>query len=217
MTARIARAVMAVATCLMSEHRRAWTAAMRAEFAVAAEEGAALPFAFGCLATAARELLTREEGRFTLTSYALALGLMLPMAAVQIGCAVFGLPYLYPDRAGLTGALLQGREHEALVRGIYQAAVPSLAMLLVLLGLGHVRIAWAMLDRDWASVRRLGAFALAAAATLIGFMGVLFLDGRQALTQAGVLAIELAVVTLVARWHAQLHPPAPAKAPARPG
>lgn len=214
MKAPFARAIMGLATCVLTDSRREWAAAMRSEFEVAVEDGTPLSFAFGCLATALRELLSREEGRFAVTSYALALGLMLPMAALQIGCAVFGLPYLYPGRTGLSGALLQGSEHELLIRGVYQAAIPSIALLLLLLGLGHVRIAWAMLDHDWARVRRLGALTLAASTTLLAFMAVLFLDGTQALTQTAILSIELATLAMITKWHAQLFP---AAVPTRPG
>src|SRR3546814_3438951 len=87
---------------------------------------------------------------------------MIPMAALQIGCAPFGLPYLYPGREGLSGALLVGSEHEALIRGVYQTAVTPLAFLLLLLGLGHLGIAQAMLQREWDRVRRIGALTLAA-------------------------------------------------------
>lgn len=204
MMAAVSRAVMAVAVCCLDGSRREWSAAMRAEFETAAAEGKPLPFAIGCLAAACREMLTRREGRFTLTNYALALGLMIPMAALQIGCALLGFPYLYPGQAGLPGALLEGAAHEALIRGLYQAAIPSLTLLLLLLGLGHLRIAWAMLERDWTRVTRTGTLMLAAGTTLIIFMGVFFLDSSQALLQAAVLAIELATVWMVARWHAQL-------------
>src|SRR3546814_18365761 len=78
-------------------------------------------------------MLTREEGRYTLTNYALARGVMIPMAALKIGCALFGLPYLSPGREGLSGALLVGSEDEALIRGVYQTAGPPLAFLLLLL------------------------------------------------------------------------------------
>lgn len=200
----IARAVMALALCCLGESRREWRAAMRAEFEVAAEDGTPLWFAGGCLIAALRELVTREEGRFVLTSYALILGLLLPMAALQIGCAVLGLPYLYPNQQGLTGALLEGNAHEPLLRSIYQSAIPSLALLQLLIGLGHLRIAWAMLEGDWRGVMRVATLTLAAVATLLLFMGVLFLDGSQVLLQGGVLAIELATLAGVARWHAQL-------------
>ncbi|TGX43486.1 hypothetical protein E5A74_09255 [Sphingomonas naasensis] len=205
---------MALAVCCFGESRREWARAMRAEFEAAAADGRPLLFALGCLAAAWRELLTREEGRFVLTSYALALGLMLPMAALQIGCAVLGLPYLYAGQNGLRGALLDGGTQELLLRGVYQAAVPSLSVLLLLVGVGHLRIAWAMLERDWSRVTRMGSLSLAAAATLILFMAALFLDGSQALLQAMILAIELATVSVVARWHAQLFPPR-AEEPAR--
>lgn len=203
MTAAIARAIMALAACCTDARHRQWSAAMRAEFEVALLDGHALRFATGCLAAAWRTMLTREEGWFTLSSYALTLGIMLPMAALQIGCALFGFPYLYPGEGGLAGALLEGRAHEGLLRGTYQHAVPSLSFLLLMLGVAHLRIAWAMLERDWACVRRWGGGALAAAVTLLLLMAVLFLDAGQAMLQAVVLAIELATVTIVAQWHAQ--------------
>ena len=157
-----------------------------------------------CLAAAGRDMLSREDGRFTLTSHVLALGLIVPMAAIQIGCAFFGFPYLYPGHEGLAGALLLGGDHLDLVRGFYQSAVPTLGLLLVALGVGHLRIAWAMLDRDWDRVRRMGTFTLAVATTLTLFMSALFLDSSRALLQAGILALELAVLWLLARWSGRL-------------
>ncbi|MFA6113910.1 MAG: hypothetical protein WC729_07950 [Sphingomonas sp.] len=213
MKATVSRAVMALAVCCLDESRREWSAAMLAEFEAAVTDGKPLLFAIGCLAAAWREMLTRERGRFVLTNYALVLGVMIPMAALQIGCALLGLPYLYPGQHGLSGALLEGGTHEGLLRGVYQAAIPSLAFLQLLIGLGHLRIAWVMLNRDWAGVTRSGMRMLAAAATLILFMGVLFLDSTQALLQGAVLAIELAAVSMVARWHVQLSPAAGTQQP----
>jgi hypothetical protein len=208
MKALFSRAAMALAACLLGERRHEWSAAMRIEFEEALADGRPFGFALGCLAAAARELLTRQEGHFALTSHVLALGLMLPIAALQIGCALFGLPYLFPDAQGLSGAMLVGAAHENLLRGVYQAAIPSLTLLQLLIAAGHVCIAWKMLDSDWAGVARWAARTAAGAATLVLFMSVLFLNGSQALLQGAVLAIELATVSVVARWHAQL-PPAP--------
>jgi hypothetical protein len=117
---------------------------------------------------------------------------------------LLGLPYLYAEQDGVRVALLDAGPQEVHLRGVYQAAIPSLALLLLLLGLGHLRIAWAMLESDWSRVTRMGILALAGAATLIIFMNALYLDSSQALLQAALLAIELAIVSAVARWHAQL-------------
>jgi hypothetical protein len=208
MRVAVSRAIMALALCCLDESRREWSAAMSVEFEAALADGKPLPFAAGCLTAAWRELLTREKGRFFLTNYALVLGVMIPMAALQIGCALFGLPYLYPGQHGLSGALLEGSAHEALLRSVYQAAIPSITLLQLLIGLGHLRIAWVMLNRDWTGASRSGMRTLAAAATLILLMGVLFLDSTQALLQIAVLTIELATIAVVARWHAQLFPAA---------
>lgn len=208
MMAAVSRSVMALAVCCLGESRREWSLAMQVEFETAVAEGKPLLFAIGCLAAALRELLTREEGHFALTNYALVLGLMIPMAALQIGCALLGLPYLYPGRHGLSGALLAGGAHEAVMRSIYQAAIPSLALLQLSIGLGHLRLAWVMLERDWAGVTRLATLTLATVATLILFMSVLFLNSTQALLQGAVLVVELATVSMVARWHAHISPAA---------
>jgi hypothetical protein len=208
-----ARALMALAICALDQSRRDWAMAMRAEYEEATAEGASLSFAAGCLIAAWREMLTRPEGQFTLTSYGLALGLILPMAAIQIGCAVLGLPYLYPGQHGLPGALLLGGAQEHHMRSVYQAAIPVMAFLLLLLGIGQLCIAWAMLDRNWARVARIFMLTFAAAATLIIFMGALFIDSRQALLQTAVLLVELATIWMVARWHASLYPAARAEHP----
>ena len=202
----VARALMALTERCLGDHRRAWALAMRAEFEVAAEEQKPLTFAMGCLLAALREMPTQEEGRFVLANYALVLCLMIPMAALQIGCAALGFPYLFVGQGGLRGAIAAGSTQEMLLGSTYQAAVPSFSLLLLLLGIGHLRIAWAMLERDWSRVISMGALTLAATATLVIFMTALFLDATQPMLQAAVLAIELAAVSVVTRWHAQLQP-----------
>jgi len=206
MKAWFARALLRLAAACLGERKRDWAMAMEAELDTAIAEGAPLQFAFGCLLAAGRGLFAAEEGQFVLTSYAVAIGVLLPMAALQIGCALFGLPYLYPGRHGMGGAMIDGGLQENLLRGVYQAAIPSLALLQLLIGLGHLRIAWVVLERDWAAALRWGSLSLAAAATLVTFLSVLFIDGRQALLQGAVLAIELAIIASVARWHAHFSP-----------
>ncbi|MET3709937.1 hypothetical protein ABIC65_000617 [Sphingomonas trueperi] len=206
-----ARALLRVASACLGERKRDWAMAMEAELDTAIAEGAPVQFALGCLLAAGRGLIAAEEGHFVLASYAVAIGVLLPMAALQIGCALFGLPYLYPGQNGLVGALIDGSQQESALRSVYQAAIPSLALLQLLIGLGHLRIAWVVLERDWSAALRWGSLSLAASATLVTFLSVLFIDGRQALLQGAVLAIELAIIASVARWHAHFSPgPVPA-------
>lgn len=206
MKAAIPRAMMAMAAACMGERRRDWSMAMQAEFETAADEGEALPFAAGCLATAWREMFTREEGHFLLTSYSLALGLMIPMATLQIGSALLGLPYLYPAGDGLPVALIEGGGRHGVLNNVHMG-VPSFTLLMLILGVGHLRLAWAMLDRDWSRVLRVAIAMLAAVTTLVLVMSAFFLDSSRVLLHGGVLVIELATVAMVARWHAQFSPP----------
>lgn len=197
----LARALMKLTEACLSPRDAEWAAAMRAEFAVAVHEGASLSFALGCLVASWRQMLRREEGWLLLARYGLVLALMLPMAALQVGCALFGLPYLYPGDSGVAGAMVVGSEHEVLIRATYQAAVVPLNLMLLLLGIGHLLIGWALLDGDWGRARGLGMAGLAVALTLILLMTVLFLDSRQALLQAAILAVELAGIGAAAWWH----------------
>ncbi len=204
MTLSLSRAILAIATACMGEDRQTWSRAMNAEYPAAADEGRALSFAAGCLVAAWWQMLTSAQGRLVLTSYAVALGIMVPMAAIEIGCAVFGLPYLYPDQRGLSGALLVGGSHEALLRHTYLSAIPALALVQLGAGAGHLRLAWSLLDRDWAGALRWSIWTLAAMITLVIFMGVFFLDSRQALMQGCVVGIELAMLLVIIRRHAEL-------------
>lgn len=205
MTRSLSRAILAIATACMNEDRQAWSRAMNAEYHAAAAEGQELSFAIGCLVAAWRELLTSAQGRFLLTNYAVALGIMVPMAAIEIGCAIFGLPYLYPDQRGLPGALLVGGSQEALLRHTYLSAIPALALLQLVAGAGHLRLAWSLLDRDWAGALRWSTLTLAGMFTLVIFMGVFFLDSRQALMQGCVVVIEVAILLLIKGRYVELH------------
>ena len=202
----LSRVVLAVASACMGEDRQTWSRAMEAEYQVAAAQGEALSFAAGCLLAAWREMLASAQGRFVLTSYAAALFIMVPMAAIEIGCAIFGLPYLYTDQRGLAGALLIGGSHEALLRETYLSAVPALAFAQLVAGIGHLRLAWSLVDRDWAAALRWSMWTLAGLTTLVIVMGVFFLDSRQALMQCGIVVIELATVLFMIGRHAQLQP-----------
>ena len=194
MTRFVATAVMALAVRCLGDHRREWAFAMEAEFEAAAEDGRPLAFAIGCLAAAWRGMPTHAEGRFVLASHALAIGLLVPMAALLLMGVLFGFPHLPAIGGG----------PEPIFTDAHWSAVPSLAGLVLLLGVGRLLLAWALLDRDWARVAVIGRLNAAVAATLVTFAGVLFLDDTRALLQAAALAVELIIVATMACWHDRL-------------
>lgn len=206
MTSFAARALMTLARCCFGEHRRDWAQAMEVEFNTAAEDGNSLRFAIGCLIAAWREMPTHAEGRFVLADHALAVGLIVPMAALLITGVLLGFPFLSPDHVGVHGLLVGSGGPEPSLNEGNRAAVPSLATLVFLLGVGHLLMAWVMLDRDWARVIVMAKLNAATAATLVGFMAVLFLDDTRALVQAAALAVELTAIWGLARWHHHLQP-----------
>lgn len=203
MKSSLSRAILALAMAWMGDDRRDWAAAMTAEFEVAADDGRAMSFAAGCLFAAARQLVASAPGRFVMTSYVVALGIMLPMAALQIACAVFGLTYLYPGHHGLSGAMIEGMS-TVWMRGFYQSAGPMLAMLQLVIGIAHLRLAWLLLEREWAAATRWSVWTLAVSTTLILFMGALFIDVRQAAIMGGVVVLEFAILLTLSSRHADL-------------
>jgi hypothetical protein len=205
MRGALSRALMALAARSMGEGRRDWAAAMQAEYD-AVDKADALHFAAGCFVAAWRDLLRREEGHLVLASYGLALGLMIPMATIQIGSALLGLPYLHSGAGGVPLGLVNDGMHEGLMQTASQGGVPSFTILLLVMGVGHLRLAWALLDRDWVRGLRVAIAMAAALMTLVLVMSAFFLDSSRVLQQGGVLAIELATVAMVARWHARLRP-----------
>ena len=199
---------MSLAVCCLGESRREWALAMQGEFEAAIEDGRPLAFAAGCLIAAWREMPTQEQGRFVLANYALALGLLVPTAGLQFAC-VIGFPRSYLGQAGLYALLAPGSARDPYLADAHAAAIPTLLLLWVLLGVGHLRIAWVLLERDWSRVISTAALTVAVSATLVIFTGVLLLDDAAVGLQAVLLAMELSAIFASARWHASLFPCAP--------
>jgi hypothetical protein len=202
-TAIVARAVMRLAARSLGESRRDWALAMQGEFEAAIEDRRPLAFATGCLIAAWREMPAREQGRFALASHALALGLLIPMAGLQLACAA-GFPQQLTGQGWLSA--VKGTAQVPYLADAGRNAVPAFIVLWLLLGMGHLRLAWVLLERDWSRVARIAALMAAASATLIIFTGTLFLDDAGAAVQAALLGIELSAVYAFARWHDRLYP-----------
>lgn len=213
MTAALSRAVMHLAICCLGESRREWALAMRAEFEVAMAAGAPLAFATGCLAAAWREMPSHAEGRLVLASHFLALGLLIPMAVLQFALAL-GFPSSFAGGEPFAGALLAGATRNPYFAWTQLSAAPCLLVLWLLLGVAHLRLAWVLVERDWARVIRVGALIGATLATLLIIMGALLLDVTFVILQAAAMAAELAAIVALARRHVRLFPSAAAEMPA---
>ena len=176
---------------------------MQAEFHAANDAGEPLSFALGCLVGAWREMPVHEEGRFALASHVLAVGVVVPMAALLLLSVALGSPYLNLDEIG-AGSLLGTGKPIFPVTAANRAGLPLLAILTFVLGLGHLCMGWAMLDRDWTRVAALGRIGASVIMTMVTFTGILFLCDSCALPQAATIAIELAAIWSLARWHSEL-------------
>lgn len=205
MTAAVAKAVMSLASRCLGESRRDWAQAMQTELEAALDDGKPLAFATGCLLAAWREMPTQEQGRFVLANHVLALGLLIPMAGLQFACAA-GSSNLFLGHVGLYAVLAPGGAQDPYLTEAHWAAIPPLLGLWLLLGIGHLRLAWVLLERDWSRVISAAALTVAASATLVIFTGVLFLSDASVALQAVLLAIELSAIYASARWHGRLSP-----------
>jgi len=208
MTVNLARAVTAVAEACLGDRRRDWALAMRSELDVAIADGKPLRFAAGCLAGALREMPKQAEGRFTLTSHAVALGLF-PIAAIMLVGIAAGFPFLPSGHAGISGWLAGGGQPVQLLTPWNRGFAPALALLVWGLVAGHLLMPWFILERDWTRVATLARVNSAATVTLFLFTGALFLDVAFMVLPAVGLAIELLGVWFLYRWQAHLFAGAP--------
>jgi len=208
MTTKLAYVAMALAEACLGGRRRDWAMAMRAEFDIAIVDGKPLAFASGCLVGALREMPRHAEGRFALTSHALALGL-LPIAALMIVGTTAGFPFLSSGHAGIAGWLAGTGAPESLLTPWNSGFAPPLAMLIWGLIVGHALMPWFILERDWDRVGMLARVNGAATVTLFLFTGVLFLDMAFMVLPTIGLAIELWAVWLLHRWQTDIVAGAP--------
>jgi hypothetical protein len=194
---------MLLAIRCLGEGRREWALAMQGEFGAAIDAGKPLAFATGCLIASWREMPKHEQGRFVLANYSLALGLIIPMAALQFACAA-GLPFLFSTSDGPYAVPALDGGQELYLSDAYLAAQPGLLGLWLLLCLLHLRLAWVLLECDWSRVIRAGSLSAALTATLVLANGVMLLVDDRAVLQAAALSIELLAIVVSARWHARL-------------
>ena len=204
MRALVSRAMMAIAVRCLGEGRREWALAMRAEFDLAITDGRPFAFAAGCLVAAWRELPNHAEGRLVFGTYSLALGLLIPMAALEFALAL-GLSSLFVGAGWSRGIVMAGADTQnPFYTWAEHGAAPCLLALWLLLGIGHLCLAWALVERDWARVTKVGALLGATLATLFIVTAALFLDVTFVILQAVAVAIELAALAALAQRDAQL-------------
>jgi len=203
MKATLARCIMTVAVRCFSDRRHQWASAMAAEFETAADEGEALSFAIGCLATALAEMPKHEEGRFALASHILALGVMLPIAALLVSSVPRGFALLAPSSESAVALLGSGYPAFG-INEANQVGLPLMALLTLTLGFGHLALAWAILERDWKRVTAIGSMGAAIVVTLLVFSSILFFGDGCAIPQAVIIALELVAVWVMVGWHADL-------------
>jgi hypothetical protein len=197
--AAIARSLMALAVHCLGERRREWAEAMEAEFYAAQENGSSLGFALGCFVAAVRELPTHDEGRLAIASHALAFVLVIPAAALLLSSVLNGFPHSYFGSGALDGLTWVLGNREPLLSEGNRAALPPLAILIVLLAGARLRLAWLMLERDWSRGAGTAMLLGAVTMTLAILAGVVFDDFAFALGQLAVLVVELGSVAALAQ------------------
>jgi hypothetical protein len=195
-----ARVLVALAARSLPPHRDAWGWAMQAELAAAEADNRPLRFALGCLWAAWRMLPSYPQGRFTLASHLLALGLLLPVATWFAAAAVVGFPFA--GGMGTLNVLPVGGP--TLLNAGTQAIAPSLTLATLALAVSHLPLAWWALDRNWDRVAAVNRFAAALATTLAVVAACAALDPVRLAWPFAALASELVALLALSRWHARL-------------
>ena len=194
----VSRALLSLASRSLGSDRRAWGIAIEAEFEEAVDDGKPMIFAIGCLIAAWREIGTHSEGRLIVANYALALGLLIPMAGLQFQQAVGFLSLAEGPSFGMPGA---GAGPNLYLIWAQNSAIPILLITWLILGMAHLCLAWMLVDGDWPRIVKCGTLIGAAMITLSLFMSVLMLDLSPLRAQVAELAIELAAMLVFSRWH----------------
>jgi len=197
----VSRALLSLASRSLGSDRRTWAMAMEAEFEAAVEDRRPFLFALGCLFVAWREIGKHSEGRLILASYALALGLLIPMATLQFQQAVGflssadGPPFVIPSSGDGPNLYLIWSQN---------SAIPILLITWLLLGMAHLCLAWMLVEGDWPRIVKCGTLIGAAMITLSLFMGVLMLDLSSLGVPIAELVIEFVAVVAISRWHIRI-------------
>jgi uncharacterized membrane protein YphA (DoxX/SURF4 family) len=180
-----------------------WKVAMAAEFEEAVADGHGLTFAAECLTTAGRALPTHIEGRLTLASYTVVLGLLLPLAALLLMGTMSGYPYVHPAYANMIGVFAKAETIVPRVNAGNAAAVPALTILLMLRVGADILVAWFAAERDWRRAAAAQRWAAAATLTLAMLAGLVVLDETCAVLPAFTFAVEALAITLLRQWHGE--------------
>ena len=201
MITALSQSLMQLATCSLGRSRREWALAMQVEFEAATEDRRPLAFALGCLLAAWRELPRHSEGRFSLASHVIALGLLIPAAFLQFACAIG----LSTGQGGLFNVLAPAGSENPLLASAQLGAMPALLLIWLMLGTCHLCLAWLLLERDWTRVAKAGALIAAGTLTLFLFMKLLLFDaGAVPLLLVALAAIETMFILALAQWNERI-------------
>lgn len=204
MMTALSRIVMRIAIRCLGDRRGEWGRAMGGEFEMSIADGKPLTFAIGCLLGAWRARLTDGEGRFAMVSYALAVGVILPLAAVLAVGAIDGFPYLDFAQNDVFGILSVHGAASTLLNDGNRAAAPALSLAVFLLAGTSVLIAWAMLDRNWDRVAAIERFMAATTLTLMMFVGLLGFDQTRMILPILLFVAQHVAILMLMQWHWRL-------------
>ena len=201
MRARLARTIVALAARTLGTRHADWAQAMKAELDVAIDDGRPMSFAAGCLLASWRQMLRFSEGRLTLASHLLAIGIIVPLAALWLWLGLLGYPYLAIGNVGVWG-FIEGRSEQIplLLVGEWSLA-PALTMVILLQSVGQLLLAWFLLERDWPRVSSVARFNAATLTTLLLVTSIIAVVGYGVLFGITALITETLAVLALAWWH----------------
>ncbi|MEN3972994.1 hypothetical protein WJS89_09980 [Sphingomicrobium sp. XHP0235] len=181
-----------------SREDRDWALAMCCEYEEVRRTGGGVDFLAGCLLAIAGRLLRHAEGRHALARHMVVLGMILPVAIFQFGCALSGILLM---RNG-TDAYHAGLAHQGLGQAarLYLESAPIMTLLLLILALAHAATGWLLLDRNWRGVAVTGTVTALVTVALVANIAAISAETSGMTLHGALLGVEIVVLAALYLW-----------------
>ena len=183
--------------CALPEDRD-WALAMCCEYEEVRRTGGGVGFLAGCLFAIAGRLLRHTEGRDAIARHMVVLGIVLPIAIFQFGCALSGVMLMRSGSDAFHASLVQqGLVAEA---SRYLQFAPVVTLSLITLALAHAATGWLVLDRNWRGIAVSGTVTALVTLVLVSTIAAISTETFGLALHGALLGIELVLLAALYFW-----------------
>lgn len=186
---------------LLPASQRDWHRAMVAELPAAAADGAALPFALGCLWASLQAGWQDPATRPRWWQGLAALCCAVPAMFFHAGCSFSGWRLVMVGHDAHSARLLAGSPADQALAMAYRSAAPALSALMLVLMLAQMQLCRALLRRDWQTAALAWTMGAMAAALLCAGIQPLGATTSAMAWQWAALLAEAPLILLLINQH----------------